>query len=1274
MFAHLHTHSEFSLLDGLCRIPDLVGHARELGFESLALTDHGSLYGIVDFYREAQEAGIKPIIGVEGYVAPGSRTDRTPGNNQPYHLVLLAKNDEGYHNLLRLVSIGHLEGFYYRPRMDREVLEQYGAGIIALSACMAGEVPRALTEGRLDDAREAALWHKKTFDGYYIEIQRHPGIPELDRLNTALLELARELDIPIVATNDLHYTRRKDAEAQDVLLCIQTNSTVDEPGRMRMNDDEFYLKSEAEMRELFADLPEAIENAGRIADECNLELEFNRLLLPQIELPDGLSSYEYLERLCYEGFEQRYAEYADSQGARERVAYELDVIRQMDFADYFLVVWDLVAYARKQGILVGVRGSAAASAVLYCLYITNIEPLRYDLVFERFLNLERKEMPDIDLDIEDGRRDELIDYVTRRYGQDRVAQIITFGTFGARAGIRDVGRAMGMPFGEVDQVARLLPAGAHPSSLQDSLDRLPQFRDAYDRDEQVQKLVTTAMQLEGISRNASTHAAGVVISREPLVNVVPLQRPVKSAGSDDDGVPMTQWDMHRVAEAGLLKLDLLGLTNLTTLARTRDLIEQRHGKRIDIDTIPLDDSKTFDLLSSGKTMGLFQLEGQGMTRWIQRLQPRSLNEVSAMIALYRPGPMEHIPRYIDSKKGEISATFPHDDLRDILHETYGVIVYQDQVLQIAQKFAGYSLGQADIVRKAMGKKVREIMEAEEQGFLTGSLNQGYSEHDAREIFRLIEPFAGYAFNKAHSVSYAYIAYQTAYFKANYPREYMASLLNAHLGSQDRAGSDAEECRALGLTVAPPSVNASTEEFSIEDVRDPNDESPADDAVIRVGLSAIKNVGYGAAQALVEERKANGTFKDLGDFISRADLTSLNRRGLENLVKAGAMDELGDRATLLANVERILSSAAHEQRQRNSSQSSMFDALAGDPALEMPTIELAAAEAVSDAEKGVWEKELMGIHFSNDPYKVLRAAGVGADVTPCGDVSAEMERDKITVAGNITSVRTFMVRGESAASIELNDQSGSVAVTVWPDVYGKSMETWQINTPVRVTGSVRVREEEPSVDCRQYEVLVDNGTTQGSAPSRSRASNGRNGHSSEQAVNAESTDGAVAVAEPPVEVAPPNQVGTEPVEAAPPTVDAVETAEHTAKSAPEAKSADDNAKAKPDASNGAVTNAPPQASGTSASTNGSGDGTARRVLISVMMHETADEEADVDQLNQVVQALRSHPGESPVQLVIMQQGEQSVMTMPFQTAHSQELETEIAGILGGSYLTVQPLLM
>ena len=911
-------------------------------------------------------------------------------------------------------------------------------------------------------------------------------------------------------------------------------------------------------------------------------------------------------------------------------------------------------FAREQGILVGVRGSAAASAVLYCLNITDIEPLTYDLVFERFLNLERKEMPDIDLDIEDARRDEVIDYVTRRFGQDRVAQIITFGTFGARAGIRDVGRALGMSFNDVDQVARLLPAGAHPSSLGDSLERLPQFRDAYNSDPKIQKLVDMAMKLEGVSRNASTHAAGIVISREPLVNVVPLQRPVKSAGSDDDGVPMTQWDMNRVAEAGLLKLDLLGLTNLTTLARTRDLIAERHGKRIDIDKIPLDDKATFDLLCEGKTMGLFQLEGQGMTRWIKQLQPRTLNEVSAMIALYRPGPMEHIQRFIESKKGRHPFTFPHNDLADILKETYGVIVYQDQVLQIAQRFAGYSLGRADIVRKAMGKKVREIMEEEQQGFLAGALDRGYTEKEARAVFEMIEPFAGYAFNKAHSVSYAYIAYQTAYFKANYPIEYMTSLLNAHLGSQDRAGADAEECRALGITVAPPSVNASAEEFSIDDLEDPNEDSSGDDAVIRVGLSAIKNVGYGAAQTLVTERKANGAFEDLGDFIGRADLTSLNRRGLENLVKAGAMDDLGERAILLANVERILSSATQQQRQRNSSQTSMFDAMAGDPSLELASIELAPTEAASDEEKGVWEQELCGIAFSYDPYRVLRGVDVPGNWKPCGEVSVDSDKSRVTVTGIITDVRTFPVRGENAASVTLNDQSGSVTVVVWPGEYQKSPDTWQVNTPVRVSGSVRVRNDEPSVACDDFVVLESNGAAGSDAPrtSSAQSTNGRS-KSASASKGTNENGGGVAVAAPEVVE---NAGVAEPVVAE----------EVVAEVAPAPASVEQ-------AANGTGNGkAAANSSGTGAQEKS--NGTERRVQVSVMLHETANEEADVDRLNRVVTALKSRPGQSPVQLVILQQGEQSIMTMPFQTEHSEALEAEIAEIMDGNYLSVQPLLV
>ena len=1198
----------------MCRIPDLVQHAREQGFGALALTDHGSLYGAVDFYREAREAGIKPIIGVEGYVAPDGRTSRQPGDKQPYHLVLLARNDEGYHNLLRLVSIGHLEGFYYRPRMDREVLEEYGAGIIALSGCLAGEVPRAIMDGRIDEAREAALWHKKTFDSYYLELQRHPGIQDLDRLNAGLVQLSEELGIPLVATNDLHYVRQADHEAQDVLLCIQTNADINDPHRMRMDDDSFYLKSEQEMRDLFADMPEAVDNAWRIAEECELELEFNRLMLPQIELPPDMSSFDYLSQICWEGFERRYD--ASNEDARRRVEYELDVIRQMDFADYFLVVWDLVAYARKQGILVGVRGSAAASAVLHCLNITDIEPLAYSLVFERFLNLERKEMPDIDLDIEDARRDEVIDYVTRRFGQDRVAQIISFGTFGARGGIRDVGRALGMSFGEVDQVARLLPPGYHPAPLRESLERLPQFRETYDRDPAVKRLVDMAMKLEGVSRNASTHAAGIVISREPLVNVVPLQRPVKSAGSDDDGIPMTQWDMNRVAEAGLLKLDLLGLTNLTTLARTRDLIAKTRGESFSLDDVPLDDEKTFDLLCQGRTMGLFQLEGQGMRRWITRLEPRTLNDVSAMIALYRPGPMEHIPRFIDAKKGRKPIKYPHPDLAEILEETYGVIVYQDQVLQIVQRFAGYSLGRADVVRKAMGKKVAEIMSAEAESFIAGAQERGYDTKDAKAVFDLIEPFAGYAFNKAHSVSYAYIAYLTAYFKANYPNEYMTSLLNAHLGAQDRTGADAEECRLLGLQVMPPSINHSDVDYGIDD------EASNEQGAIRVGLAAIKNVGHGAAEALVAERKTSGPFASVGDFIERADLKSLNRRGLENLIKAGAMDELGERATLLASVERILSSASQQQRVRNSAQVSMFDAMHGDPALAMPSFELTPASPAADSEKGLWEKDLTGIYFTDDPYSVLRSLAGMDDCTPCADVSIEMEGARITVAGNITSIRTFVTRGENAAAVTLNDQSGSVSVTVWPDTYRKIQDTWQTNVPVRVIGSVRVRDDEPSVDCRQFEVLTPGSARDDAAYTPDQESE------STPAVDSP----AIAEAEP----------------------------EYSGPATPKAATT-------PAAS--------PQKEATGQSNgNGADNGATKRYIVAVTMRVSVDEEADVERLDRLLMVLRSHPGHDTVHLMIHEHDAVTPLQLPIETQYGPDLQAEIGSILGEDAVTAQPVMI
>ncbi|HLB27887.1 MAG TPA: DNA polymerase III subunit alpha, partial [Dehalococcoidales bacterium] len=774
MFTHLHVHTEFSLLDGMCRIPQLVARAKELGMDSLAITDHGVMYGAIQFYQEATKAGIKPIIGCEIYIAPNGRTSKPPADKQNYHLILLAKNQTGYRNLIQLTTKAHLEGFYYKPRVDKELLTRHHEGLIALSACIGGEIPQLILSGRLDDAKQAASWYKDTFGDFYFEIQRHP-IPELEQINQQLIAMSGELDIPLVATNDTHYLRQDDAPYHDLLLCIGTNTTIHDEKRHKMAGDFFYFKSPQEMAGMFLDIPEAMENAGRIAEMCNLKLEFGRLHLPQIEIPQGKTPDEFLTDLCYKGLPQYYPKMTPA--IKERLETELSVIKQTQFANYILVVWDITSFTRQAGILFNVRGSAASSIVLYCLGMTEMDPVENELVSERFLNLERIEMPDIDLDIQDDRRDEVIAYVTRKYGADHVAQIITFGTLGARAALRDVGRALGMAYGDVDRVAKLVP-GAPGMTLNRAMDENAELKIIYNEDAAIHKLVDAAKRVEGISRHASTHAAGVVISQEPLTRYVPLQQASKG---EDNSVVMAQFSMDDIAAIGLLKMDFLGLANLTILGRAKEIIRQNRGIDIDLHHIPLDDKKTYELLSSGETTGVFQLEGSGMRRYIRELKPTVFGDIAAMVALYRPGPMEHIPTFIKAKHGEIPIRYPDPSLKSILEPTYGVIVYQEQVLFISRAIAGFSLGQADVLRKAMGKKIAEVMKKEKTHFLDGAKKKGFSAKLAEEIFALIEPFSGYAFNKAHAVSYALIAYQTAYLKANYPAEYMTAFLIAHAG-------------------------------------------------------------------------------------------------------------------------------------------------------------------------------------------------------------------------------------------------------------------------------------------------------------------------------------------------------------------------------------------------------------------------------------------------------------------------------------------------------------
>ncbi len=1049
MFTHLHVHTEYSLLDGMCSIPKLVARAKELGMDALAITDHGVMYGVIEFYQAAKEAGIKPIIGCEIYIAPGSRFSKNAVDRNNYHLVLLAKDQTGYQNLIQLITKAHLEGFYYKPRVDKELLEQHKDGLIAMSACNSGELSQYILNGRYEDAKQAALWYKETFKDYYLEIMRHP-IPELEAVNKYLVEMGKELDIPIVATNDTHYVKKEDASAHDILLCIGTNTTIHDDKRMKMAGDFFYLKGPEEMAELYKDIPQALENTERIAEMCNLEMEFGRLHLPEIGIPEGKTPDQFLADLCYENLEKYYPD--PTPEIKKRLEYELEVIKTTEFANYILVVWDIISFTRSKNILFGVRGSAASSLVLHCLGITPLDPLDFNLVFERFLNIERKEMPDVDMDFQDDRRDEVIAYVTQKYGQDHVAQIITFGTLGARAAIRDVGRALGMSYGDVDRVARLVP-GNPGMTLARAMDDNHELRKIYEEDEIVRNLVNTARRVEGVSRHASTHAAGVVISREPLTKYVPLQR---SSRTENQEAVMTQFSMNDIARIGLLKMDFLGLANLTILGKAKDIIKEKHGVDIDLFNLPMDDKKTYDLLAAGETAGVFQLEGSGMRRYIKELKPSVFSDIAAMVALYRPGPMEHIPRFIDAKHGKIPIRYPHPALENILKETYGVIVYQEQVLLIVQEFAGYSLGQADIIRKAMGKKIAETMKKEKRAFISGAKKKGFTTEIAEEVFALIEPFTGYAFNKAHAWCYALIAYQTAYLKANYTAEYIDAFLTIHAGELEKTAGAIAECRRLNIEVLPPDINRSQLDFSIESN---GDGSPA----IRFGLAAVKNVGGGAIEPLIKERNKNGMFKSIEDLCRRANLQSVNRRVMESLIKAGALDSLGNRGALLNSVSRILSLAQREQRLRETGQTTMFDLFGESTAVPLPELELAPSE-VTDREKGLWEKELLGVSFSEKPFSPVFSS-TNPDTKFCEEINTELNGQNVVLAGRLVSARYLLTKdGRSFASAVLEDFSGQVEVMVWPKVYAETDELWMEGNELVIQGKVRVREDRAQISC------------------------------------------------------------------------------------------------------------------------------------------------------------------------------------------------------------------
>ncbi len=1053
-FSHLHLHSHYSLLDGLAKIDQILDYTKQLGMDSLALTDHGVLYGAVEFYKKSKKAGIKPIIGSEVYMAYERMEEKRPNiDNKRYHLVLLAKNEKGYENLVKLITKAHLEGFYYKPRIDEPTLEKYSEGLIALTACIQGKIPQLIIANKLEEAKKKILKYQRIFgkDNFYLELQDHPNIPEYKKVNKALINFSQELDVPLVATNDVHYLKAEDAQAQDILMLINTGARPDDPERITLKADDFSMRSPRAMEESFKDVPSAIENTQKIVEMCNFNFRLGETKLPYFNTPDEKSPDQYLEELCQKGIQKKYGPLARKE-AQKRLSYELSVIEKMGFASYFLIVQDFVNWAKENRIVVGPgRGSAGGSIVSYLLNITTIDPLKHKLLFERFLNPERISLPDIDLDFTDRRRDEVINYVAEKYGHDQVAQIITFGTMAARAVVRDVGRALKINYSYCDRLAKMIPFG---SNLKETLESVLEFRQIYDTDEQARKIIDFSKKLEGCARHASTHACGVVISKDPLDEIVPLQHPTQN----DESI-VTQYEMHAIEDLGLLKMDFLGLKNLTIIEDTLARIYAVNKKKINIEEIPLDDKKTYKLFQAAQTTGIFQLESSGMKRYLKQLKPTRFEDIVAMVALYRPGPMQFIPDYINRKNKKERVGYIHPKLKPILEDTQGICIFQEQLMQIARDLANFSLSEADILRKAVGKKIKSLLIEQKEKLIKGMVDNGIKKEVAHKIWAWVLPFARYGFNKSHSVAYAKIAYQTAYLKAHYPVEFMSALLTSEKADTERIAFLIDECKDMDIEVLPPDINESFRNFSVVPSR----------KKIRFGLLAIKNVGSNIVEATLRERKENGRFKSFTDFISRVDTKDLNKKSLESLIKAGVFDKFEERNKLLTNIEEALSFNRESRQTKMNGQQSLFDR---GSSKSIPRIRLKKEKPASNSQKSLWEKELLGLYISSHPLKNLKKI-LEEKTIAIQELKKETLPYKIRVGGIISSIKKILTKkGQPMLFLRLEDLTDKIEVVVFPSIIERNPEAFQENKIVFISGRLQNRDQSPKIICESIEEILN----------------------------------------------------------------------------------------------------------------------------------------------------------------------------------------------------------